>query len=58
MCSLSTPGIPFYNNMLLWCNNTDTWWPDIPVAIAILVATVVMGAVYHAVHKKHRTSNR
>lgn len=51
-------GIPFYDNMLLWCNNTDTWWPDIPVAIAILVATVVMGAVYHAVHKKHRASNR
>lgn len=51
-------GIPFYDNMLLWCNNADSWWPDIPVAIAILVATVVMVSVCHDVHRKHLASKR
>ncbi|KAL7533763.1 hypothetical protein ACHAWF_004612, partial [Thalassiosira exigua] len=51
-------GIPFYDNMLLWCNNSAGWWPDIPVAIAILLSTVVMGSVCWDVRKKHQASKR
>lgn len=45
-------GIPFYGNMILWCDNTASWWPDIPIALAILSATVIMGIVCWDVYKK------
>ena len=53
-----TTGIPFYDNVILWCNNAATWWPDIPVAIAIVVATCVMGAVCWDVYKKENASKK
>jgi len=51
-------GIPFYGNMLIWCNNAAGWWPDIPVAIAITLSTVIMGSVCWEVHKTHMASRR
>ena len=51
-------GIPFYDNVILWCNNAATWWPDIPVAIAIFVATGIMGAVCWDVYKKENASKK
>mmetsp|Transcript_38457 Transcript_38457/g.38823 ORF Transcript_38457/g.38823 Transcript_38457/m.38823 type:complete len:171 (+) Transcript_38457:554-1066(+) len=51
-------GIPFYDNVLLWCNNTKPWWPEIPIAVAILVATVIMGLVYWHVHKVYQASKQ
>jgi len=51
-------GIPFYDNMLLWCNNAAGWWPDIPVAIAIFSATLIMGSVCWDVHKTHQASKK
>ena len=44
--------------MILWCNNAASWWPDIPVAIAIFFATVVMGLVCYDVYNKERNSDR
>lgn len=52
------PGIPFYDNMILWCNNAATWWPDIPVAIAIFIATVVMVSVCWDVYQKENASKK
>lgn len=51
-------GIPFYGNMILWCDNTASWWPDIPVVIAIFTATIVMGIVCWDVYKKENASAR
>ncbi|KAL7545981.1 hypothetical protein ACHAWF_009330, partial [Thalassiosira exigua] len=51
-------GIPFYDNLFLWCNNAADWWPDVPVALAILIATLVMGSVCWDVHKKYKASSR
>lgn len=42
--------------MLLWCNNTGSWWPEIPVILAIFVATVIMGTVCLDVYKKEKRS--
>jgi hypothetical protein len=39
-------------------NNGAPWWPDIPVAIAILVTTVIMGMVCWDVHKTVQASKR
>ena len=33
-------------------NNAAKWWPEIPIAVAIFVATVVMGIVCIDMHKK------
>lgn len=38
-------GIPFYGMLFLWCNNTAPWWPDIPIAVAILFTTMTMGSI-------------
>mmetsp|Transcript_25638 Transcript_25638/g.33976 ORF Transcript_25638/g.33976 Transcript_25638/m.33976 type:complete len:828 (+) Transcript_25638:53-2536(+) len=51
-------GIPFMGNLVLWCNNSAPWWPDIPVAIAIFVATFIMGSVFWDVYKKDQASKR
>jgi hypothetical protein len=56
--SFALAGIPFYSNMVLWCDNTASWWPDIPVALAILSATVIMGIVCWDVYKKEKASAR
>ena len=39
-------------------NNAEAWWPDIPVAIAIFVATIVMGLLCWDVHKTVQASKR
>ncbi|KAL9183978.1 hypothetical protein ACHAXT_002064 [Thalassiosira profunda] len=49
-------GIKFYDSLNLWCNNTASYWPDIPVAIAIGVATIIMALVCWDVYKKEKAS--
>ena len=44
--------------MVLWCNNAAPWWPDIPVAVAIVVATFLMGSICWDVYKKTKASKR
>jgi len=44
--------------MILWCNNTASWWPDIPVVIAILSATIIMAIVCWDVYWKEKASAR
>jgi hypothetical protein len=51
-------GIPFYDSVLLWCNNTGHWWPDIPITIAILLATVIMAIVCLHVYKVYQASQQ
>lgn len=49
-------GIPYYDSLNLWCNNTATYWPDIPVAVAIGVATILMSLVCWDVYVKERAA--
>ncbi|KAL3779349.1 hypothetical protein HJC23_007479 [Cyclotella cryptica] len=56
--SFAFAGIPWYYDMLIWCNNTGNWWPEIPVIISIVLATAVMGAVCVGVFKTERASRR
>ena len=42
----------------MWCNNTASWWPDVPVVLAILLATVVMAILCWDVYQKERVSLR
>jgi hypothetical protein len=51
-------GIPYYDNMILWCNNTSNIWPDIPMAVAIIVATVNMGLISWHVYKEEKVSRK
>jgi len=51
-------GIPFYNNMVLWCNNSGNYWPEIPVVIAIFIATIVMGNLCWYVYNEEKASKR
>ena len=44
--------------MILWCNNTERWWPEIPVLISIATATAVMGTVCLDVYRKERATRR
>ena len=39
-------------------NNTKTYWPDIPIAVAILNATIVMGIVCVDVRQKVQAFKR
>ena len=49
-------GIPYYDSLNLWCNNTASYWPDIPVAVAIGLATVIMSMVCWDVYSKEKAS--
>lgn len=51
-------GIPWYENMILWCNSSALFWPEIPVIISIAWATFVMGAVCIGVIKTERKTRR
>ncbi len=51
-------GIPYYDNAILWCNNSRKYWSEIPVAIAILIATVIMINLCWFVFKSERASLR
>ena len=44
--------------MKLWCNNAARWWPDISVAIAIVVTSWIMGVVCWDVYKTERDSKK
>ena len=44
--------------MILWCNNTASWGPDIPVGLAILVSTMAMGSVSFHVYKREQVTDR
>lgn len=35
-------GIPYYESALIWCNNSQKYWSEIPVAVAIMIATFLM----------------
>ncbi|KAL7488284.1 hypothetical protein ACHAW6_013868 [Cyclotella cf. meneghiniana] len=51
-------GIPYYDNVLVWCNNSAKWWPELPVILAILLSTIVMGDTVSSVYKKESASSR
>mmetsp|Transcript_5086 Transcript_5086/g.12488 ORF Transcript_5086/g.12488 Transcript_5086/m.12488 type:complete len:925 (+) Transcript_5086:320-3094(+) len=51
-------GIPFYSNTVLWCNNRGVYWPEMPVIIAIAMATFVMINLCWFVYKSERISRR
>ena len=51
-------GISHYGNLILWCNNTANWWPDIMVAVAIVASTIIMGRVIWSVYKKEQASKK
>ena len=51
-------GIPFYNNVILWCNNSSFYWSEIPVVIAIGIATIIMMNLCWFVFKSERASRR
>eukprot|EP00956_Cyclotella_meneghiniana_P018264 scaffold30292_cov26-Cyclotella_meneghiniana.AAC.1 len=49
-------GIPFYDNAVVWCNNSAKWWPEIPVIIAIILATAIMGSLCYRFYQNERRS--
>lgn len=51
-------GIPYYDNVMVWCNNSAKWWPEVPVILAILYSTIIMGDVTYSVYKKESASSR
>jgi len=51
-------GIPFYDNVVLWCNNSKNYWSEIPVIIGIAIATVVMVNLVWFVYQSERASRR
>jgi len=56
--ALAFSGIPYYENIMLWCNNAARYWPDIPVAIAILLATAIMASLCLHVYREEKRSQR
>lgn len=54
--SFAFAGIPFYDNMILWCNNTAAWWPEIPMTCAIAIATVLMTTICWHVYQEEKVS--
>ncbi|KAL7481590.1 hypothetical protein ACHAW6_007268 [Cyclotella cf. meneghiniana] len=44
-------GIPHYDNVRVWCNNAAKWWPEVPVILAIIAATGIMGNLCYNVYK-------
>lgn len=51
-------GIPYYDNVVLWCNNSQNYWSEIPVILGIAVATIVMINLCWFVYKSERASRR
>jgi len=51
-------GIPYYDNAILWCNNSQNYWSEIPVAIAIGIATILMLKLCIFVSKEEAASSR
>jgi len=50
-------GIPSYNMLFTWCNVTANWWPEIPVIMAIVVATSLYALIFWDVYKTEQASN-
>jgi len=50
-------GIPFYDMLFLWCNNSAAWWPEVPIIGAILLTTCAMTSVCLAVYKTENASH-
>lgn len=57
-CVFAFAGIPFYDNAVLWCNNSRNYWSEIPVMIGIGIATFVMINLCWFVWKSERASRR
>jgi hypothetical protein len=51
-------GLQHYAPLHIWCNNAADWWPDIPVAIAIAVATVIMTIICYSVSTKEAKTKK
>jgi hypothetical protein len=51
-------GLPFYDNMILFCNNSSEYWSEIPLCIAIALITFIMGSVCFHVYKTQKASAR
>jgi len=51
-------GIPYYENAIIWCNNSQKYWSEVPVGVAILIATYLMLSLCWFVYKSERASAR
>mmetsp|Transcript_1064 Transcript_1064/g.2433 ORF Transcript_1064/g.2433 Transcript_1064/m.2433 type:complete len:872 (+) Transcript_1064:90-2705(+) len=51
-------GIPYYDNAILWCNNSQNYWSEIPIAVAIGIATILMLNVSYFVWREEEASSR
>ena len=51
-------GIPFYGTSKIWCNNSALYWPEIPVVVAIAVATILLLRLCWYVYQSERVSRR
>jgi len=51
-------GIPFYDMLFLWCNNSAAWWPEIPIVISIIVTTCIMVAICWDVYKTEKATRQ
>lgn len=56
--AMAFAGIPFYGNIILWCNNAAKWWPEVPVIIAIVLATGIMASLCWHVFRTSRNSSK
>jgi len=50
--------IPYYENAIMWCNNSQKYWSEVPVGVAILIATYLMLSLCWFVYKSERASAR
>jgi len=55
---LAFAGLPSYTSVILWCNNGAPYWPEIPVAVAIITITVVMLDLCVYVYQVERKTDR
>jgi len=51
-------GIPYYGNMMLWCNNTAKYWPESALIVSIIAATVLMTTLFCHVYQQERRTAR
>eukprot|EP00550_Attheya_septentrionalis_P002410 CAMPEP_0198280698 /NCGR_PEP_ID=MMETSP1449-20131203/727_1 /TAXON_ID=420275 /ORGANISM="Attheya septentrionalis, Strain CCMP2084" /LENGTH=1194 /DNA_ID=CAMNT_0043976127 /DNA_START=257 /DNA_END=3841 /DNA_ORIENTATION=+ len=52
-------GLPYYDNVILWCNNANANpWPHLPMTFAIVFVTVIMGMMCWHVYKEERVSKK
>lgn len=49
---------PYYENAVMWCNNSQKYWSEVPVGIAILIATYIMFSLCWFVYKSEKKSAR